>query len=169
MIHGRLEPTVRTSERTRFVFLARALLVVSVVVSLSGCGAGCLYHEQGIVLVPSGNNTVPPERFVAVVRGALAPMGFTEGLPPKFVPKPAWLWDYEFRSPKSGKFFEPPTIEILLTYSNRSIVLSDWSRASKASNRDRDITTAIQSAFQSDLGAEINFVHPKTPAFCLGP
>jgi hypothetical protein len=96
-------------------------------------------------------------------------MGFTEDLPPKLSPKPDWLWDYEFHSPKSGKFFEPPGVEVLITYSDLSIVLSDGSRASTASKLDRDITTAIQTAFRSELGAEISFVHPKAPPICLGP
>jgi hypothetical protein len=156
-------------EPIRFRFHARAMIVVGFVVSASGCGTGCLYHEQGKVLVQSAGTTVPPERFVAVVRDALGPMGFTEGLPPKLSPKPDWLWDYEFRSAKSGKFFEPPAIDILLTYADLSIVLSDWSRASKASKFDREITTAIRAAFHSELGAEISFVQAKPPMICLGP
>ncbi len=150
-------------------FFARTLLVVGVVVNLCGCGVGCLYHEQGKVVVPNADTTVPPDRLVAVVRDALGPMGFTEDLPPKLSPKPDWLWDYEFHSPKSGKFFEPPGVEVLITYSDLSIVLSDGSRASTASKLDRDITTAIQTAFRSELGAEISFVHPKAPPICLGP
>jgi hypothetical protein len=166
---GKKEQALRYFERSRFRFLARTMVVGGFIVSLSDCGTGCLYHEQGKVMVPKADTTVPPERFVAIVRDALGPMGFTESLPPKLSPKPDWLWDYEFRSPKSGKFFEPPAVDILLTYSDLSIVLSDWSRASKASNLDREITMAIQSAFRSELGAEINFVHPKPPMVCLGP
>lgn len=164
-----MESTVRTSERIRFGFPARPLLIIGVAVSPSGCAVGCLYHEQGKVIVPNADTTVPPERFLAVIRGALGPMGFTESLPPKLSPKPDWLWDYEFQSPQSGKFLEPPRVDILLTFSDLSIVLSDWSRASKASNLNREITTAIQSAVRSELGAEITFVHPKPPLFCLGP
>jgi hypothetical protein len=161
---------LRHSERIRIWFLARNMLVVGFVVSLSGCGIGCLYHEQGKVTVRSGNAPVTPDRFVEVVRDALTPLGFAESPPPNLSPKPDWmLWDYEFHSPKSGKFFQPPPVEILLTYSDLSIVLSDWSRASKASDLDRGITSAIESAFRSELGADIHFVHPKPPPFCLGP
>lgn len=169
MIQVRTGEALRHSERIRIGFLARNMLAVGFVVSLSGCGIGCLYHERGKVVVPSGNAPVSSERFAEVVRDALTPFGFAESLPPNLSPKPDWIWDYEFHSPKSGKFFQSPPVYILLTYSDLSIVLSDWSRSSKASDLDRDITSAIESAFRSELGADIHFVHPKPPPFCLGP
>jgi len=161
--------TMVASKRIGFKYFARVFLVVPVIVGLSGCAVGCLYGEKGKVMVSGTDTTVSPERFVEVVRNALRPMGFTESLPPTLSPRPDWLWDYEFHSPKSGKFFEPPRVDILLTYSDLSVGLSDWSRASKASDFDRQITTVIQTAVRSDLGAEITFIHPKPPLFCLGP
>ena len=94
------------------------LLKIGVAMSLSACAIGCLYCEQGKIILPSADTTVPQERFLKVVRGALAPMGFSESLPPKLSPQPDWLWDYEFHSPQSGNFFEPPRVDILLTFSD---------------------------------------------------
>jgi hypothetical protein len=50
-----------------------------------------------------------------------------------------------------------------------SIMLADWDRASKASEFDRQMTSAIEAAVKTELSADIPFRKLKGPTFCLGP
>jgi hypothetical protein len=144
----------------------RALKIIALSGLLSGCGVGCLYGETGKVMLLLADTRLSPERLIAVVGDALRPLGFS-GQPVRApTPQPAWYWDYEFRKP--GKFGVSP-VAILIKYRDLSITLSDYDRATEASEFDRRVTAAIQSGLRAQLGADIKFAHPGTPAFCLGP
>jgi hypothetical protein len=150
------------------MFLRSATATVFIAM-LSGCGVGCLYHEQGKVMVPAGHTDVSADRLVEVVSDALRPMGFSGNVAKSLTPRPDWYWDYEFRTPTVGKFVQRDAVELLIKYDDLSITLTDWDRASQATDYDRRVTTAIETAVHSELGAEIAFRQLKSPVFCLGP
>jgi len=135
-----------------------------------GCGVGCLYDEHGKVLVVAPNAQVAPERLIAVVADALQPLGFSGAPWNPTTPTPRRYWDYAFRNSGSGAFLNHrDPVDIRLKFDDASITLVDWSRDSEASEFDRRVTPAIRDQIRSELGADITFVHPKPPPFCLGP
>ena len=69
----------------------------------------------------------------------------------------------------SGKFAPKERVDVYIKFEDLSILLSDFAKNSKASAFDRSVMEAIQTRLSSDLGADIAFAHPSTPAFCLGP
>ena len=149
------------------MLVIRAIIVVALAAMLAGCGVGCLYRETGKVLVAGAEASPSPERIVGVVGDALRPMGFSGHLPPELKPRPDWLWDYEFGV--GYKFMAHDSVNVIIKYNDLSISLADYARGSQASPFDRSVTTAIQTRLKSELGADITFTHPQTPAFCLGP
>jgi hypothetical protein len=111
-----------------------------------------------------------PEPVVAVVGNALRPMGFTGATSTSAItPKPTWHWDDSFKSPGVGKFVAQDAVDVHIKFDDLSITLIEWARHSKASPFDLKVTEAIQTQLRSELGADISFTHPPTPAFCLGP
>ncbi len=144
------------------------LLLTTIAAMLAGCGAGCLYHETGKVVVVRADSRPTPERVVEVVGDSLRPLGFSGRVAYKLSPRPLWYWDYEF-SVGVGKFAPRERVNVLIRFNDLSISLSDFARNSKASAFDRSVMEAIQTRLRSELDADISFTHPPTPAFCLGP
>jgi hypothetical protein len=157
------------SRMSFFTLFIRGGAATVFIAMLSDCGVGCLYHEQGRIVVTAGHTDVSAERLVQAVDNALRPMGFSGNSAKSLTPRPDWYWDYEFRSATVGKFAQLNAVEVLIKYEDLSITLTDWDRASRASDFDRGVTAAIETAIRSDLGAEITFRQLKSPAFCLGP
>jgi hypothetical protein len=135
---------------------------------LTGCAVGCLYHESGQVVVVSGESPPSPERIVEVVGASLRPLGFAGRVANNMTPRPPWYWDYEF-SVGVGKFAPRERVDVFIKYDDVSITLSDFARNSRASAFDHSVMEAIQARLRSELGADISFTHPATPALCLGP
>lgn len=136
---------------------------------LTGCGVGCLYGESGKVVTVHGDSIPTPEHLVEVVGDALRPMGFTGAPASALTPKPIWYWDYSFKSPGAGKFAPRDRVDVHIKFDDLSISLVDWGRRSTATPFDRRVMQAIQNQLGSELEANISFIHPPTPAFCLGP
>lgn len=149
--------------------MIKRLTLSAIAAILTGCGVGCLYGESGKVVVVRADSPPSPDHLVAVVGDALRPMGFTGAVASALTPKPPWYWDYSFRSPGVGKFAPRDVVDVHIKFDDLSISLVDWDRSSKASPFDRSVMEAIQTRLRTELGADISFTHPPTPAFCLGP
>jgi len=145
------------------------LLLAIIAAMLAGCGGvGCLYQETGKVVGVREDSRPGPERVVEVVGDSLRPLGFSGHEAYKLKQRPELNWDYEF-SVGVGKFFPRDRVDVNIRFADFSILLSDFSRKSKASAFDRSVMDAIQTRLRSELDADISFTHPPTPALCLGP
>ena len=115
-----------------------------------------------------GADSLPkPEQVVEVVGQALRPLGFSTEAKKGPMPKPAR--SYYIFSIGGGEFAPSERVDVFIKYDDLSISFSDYARGSKASTFDRRLAAAIQTSLQSQLGADITFTHPQSPAFCLGP
>jgi hypothetical protein len=147
---------------------AKALTVAAIAAMFAGCGTGCLYHEFGKILVVPGDSPPSPQRVVAVIGDALRPLGFSGKAADTPTPRAAGYWDYEF-SVGGEKFRARPRVMVFIKYEDLSLTLSDFARNSSAPSFDRSITEGISTRLRTELGADINFTHPPSPALCLGP